>query len=109
MNTEALTLIEELKTTASHPAASVKKAMAETGKKAVGCFPIYAPEELVYAAGALPVGMWGGPQAGSAGRLLHALCRYSDHLLRYAQMRNGKLENRSAGSESHSHGIPAEP
>ena len=53
MNSEALRLIEELKTTASHPAASVRKAMAETGKKAVGCFPIYAPEELIYAAGAV--------------------------------------------------------
>ncbi|HZK02336.1 MAG TPA: 2-hydroxyacyl-CoA dehydratase family protein, partial [Anaerovoracaceae bacterium] len=34
-------------------------------KKAVGCFPIYAPEEIVYAAGALPVGMWGGPTLGN--------------------------------------------
>lgn len=75
MNTEALTLIEELKTTASHPAASVKKAMAETGKKAVGCFPIYAPEELVYAAGALPVGMWGGPHTGTlASQYLQSFC-----------------------------------
>lgn len=75
MNSEALRLIEELKTTASHPAASVRKAMAETGKKAVGCFPIYAPEELIYAAGALPVGMWGGPNTGTrASQYLQSFC-----------------------------------
>ncbi len=35
------------------------KALAE-GKKAVGIFPYYAPEEIVYAAGILPLGVWGG-------------------------------------------------
>lgn len=30
------------------------------GKPAVGCFPLFVPEELVYAAGFLPVGLWGG-------------------------------------------------
>ena len=34
--------------------------MKETGKPAVGCFPLFVPEELVYAAGFLPVGLWGG-------------------------------------------------
>lgn len=32
----------------------------ETGKKAVGCLPIYTPEEIVHAAGLLPIGIWGG-------------------------------------------------
>ena len=32
----------------------------ENGQKIVGCFPPYAPEELVYASGLLPMGMWGG-------------------------------------------------
>lgn len=36
------------------------KAQKEKGKKIVGVFPVYAPEELVYAAGMLPVGCWGG-------------------------------------------------
>jgi len=31
-----------------------------TGKKAVGCFPPYVPEEIIHAAGLLPVGLWGG-------------------------------------------------
>ena len=31
----------------------------EQGKKAIGVLPYYAPEELVYAAGMVPFGMWG--------------------------------------------------
>ena len=42
------------------PGETIKRTMAETGKEAIGCFPIYTPEEIVYAAGYLPVGMWGG-------------------------------------------------
>jgi benzoyl-CoA reductase/2-hydroxyglutaryl-CoA dehydratase subunit BcrC/BadD/HgdB len=30
------------------------------GKKVVGCFAPYAPEELVHAAGMIPMGLWGG-------------------------------------------------
>ncbi len=30
------------------------------GKKVVGCFPPYTPEELVYASGMIPMGLWGG-------------------------------------------------
>ncbi|MEG0249299.1 MAG: 2-hydroxyacyl-CoA dehydratase family protein [Peptostreptococcus sp.] len=29
------------------------------GKKVIGCAPVYAPEELVYAAGMIPMGIWG--------------------------------------------------
>lgn len=32
----------------------------EKGQKIVGCFPPYAPEELVHASGLLPMGLWGG-------------------------------------------------
>ena len=31
----------------------------EQGKKVVGCFPVYTPEELVHASGMIPMGMWG--------------------------------------------------
>lgn len=30
------------------------------GKKVVGCFPPYTPEELVHASGMIPMGLWGG-------------------------------------------------
>ncbi|MDR1573796.1 MAG: 2-hydroxyacyl-CoA dehydratase family protein [Clostridiales Family XIII bacterium] len=43
-----------------HPARTIRASLADTGKDAVGCFPIYTPEEIVYAGGFLPVGMWGG-------------------------------------------------
>ena len=36
------------------------RAQKAQGKKTVGVFPIYAPEELVHAAGMFPVGCWGG-------------------------------------------------
>ena len=32
----------------------------EKSQKIVGCFPPYAPEELVHASGLLPIGLWGG-------------------------------------------------
>jgi benzoyl-CoA reductase/2-hydroxyglutaryl-CoA dehydratase subunit BcrC/BadD/HgdB len=58
-------IIHEFRDIAKAPGKSVHKYIQETGKKAVGCFPIYAPDEIVYAAGALPVGMWGGPTRGN--------------------------------------------
>ncbi len=52
--------ILELENWGRTPKATIATAMAETGKKAMGCCPIYLPEEIVYASGLLPVGMWGG-------------------------------------------------
>ena len=53
-------IIQRLAQTAEAPKASIAKAMKDTGKKALGCFPVYTPEEIAYAAGYLPVGLWGG-------------------------------------------------
>ncbi|MEA1960708.1 MAG: 2-hydroxyacyl-CoA dehydratase family protein [Bacillota bacterium] len=55
-----LTIISELKEVADYPAQAIKKQMNATGKKAVGCLPVYCPEEIIYAANMLPVGIWGG-------------------------------------------------
>ncbi len=41
-------------------ARTVKSEMTRSGKKAVGCMLEFCPEELVYAGGMLPVGLWGG-------------------------------------------------
>ena len=41
------------------PAASVRRWKALSGGKAVGCFPLYLPEEVLCAAGMLPVTVWG--------------------------------------------------
>lgn len=53
-------LIKELSDKGRTPKAAIFASMKETGKKAVGCFPIYLPEEIIYASGMLPIGMWGG-------------------------------------------------
>ena len=29
------------------------------GKKVIGCFPVYVPEELIHASGMIPMGVWG--------------------------------------------------
>ena len=69
------TLKEELVAYAAAPRKTVYQSMQDTGKEAVGCFPIYAPEEIVYAAGYLPVGMWGGKTFGNkADKYLQSFC-----------------------------------
>lgn len=45
------------------PKETILRSVKETGKKPIGCFPIYLPEEIIYASGLLPVGMWGGQTA----------------------------------------------
>lgn len=52
-------LLEQFKYYAENPRKQLDKYLAE-GKKAVGVFPYYAPEEIVYAAGIVPFGVWGG-------------------------------------------------
>lgn len=68
-------IIEELCTAASHPAKTVKETKDQSGKDLVGCFPVHAPEEIVYAAGCIPVGMWGGKaEIVLADRYLQGFC-----------------------------------
>ena len=72
---KASDLIRELSAAGQNPKNTIQETINETGKKAVGCFPIYTPEELVYAAGMLPVGMWGGPMTGTlSDRYLQGFC-----------------------------------
>lgn len=52
-------IVEQLRYNANHPREMLDKQLA-SGKKAVGVFPYYAPEEIIYAAGAFPYGVWGG-------------------------------------------------
>ena len=60
MNDQIKAMVEAFVEEARDPKKTIAKAMKETGKKAFGVFPIYTPEEIIYAAGLLPVGMWGG-------------------------------------------------
>lgn len=67
--------IKKLETAALHPAKTVTEQMKATGKDAFGCFPIYTPEEIIYAAGLLPAGMWGGKtELKLADRYLQSFC-----------------------------------
>lgn len=52
-------IISELENIAENPKASVQSYLDKTGSKAVGVAQVYTPEELVHAAGMLPVGLWG--------------------------------------------------
>ena len=49
-------LLEEFKVKAATPKQQLAEYKAQ-GKKVVGVLPYYAPEELVYAAGIVPMGM----------------------------------------------------
>ncbi|MPM20033.1 (R)-2-hydroxyisocaproyl-CoA dehydratase beta subunit [bioreactor metagenome] len=53
-------IIKELSAVAGNPAKAIEDFKKETGKGAVGILPVYSPEEIVHAAGYLPVGIWGG-------------------------------------------------
>lgn len=52
--------IRHLTDAGRYPKRAIAEAMQKTGKAAIGCFPIYLPEEIIYASGLLPVGLWGG-------------------------------------------------
>ncbi|MDR0570027.1 MAG: 2-hydroxyacyl-CoA dehydratase family protein [Clostridiales Family XIII bacterium] len=67
--------VTKLRERALDPAKSAAALTRETGKPLIGCFPVYAPEEIIYAAGALPVGMWGGKtELKLADRYLQSFC-----------------------------------
>lgn len=53
-------IILRLTEAAAHPARTVAESCKRTGKKAVGCVAPYVPEEIIHAAGCIPVGLWGG-------------------------------------------------
>lgn len=52
-------IINVFKEVAASPGKQAKQAKT-AGKTVVGCFPVYTPAELVYAAGMFPIGLWGG-------------------------------------------------
>ncbi len=54
------TILREMEYAVANPAAAIRTFKQETGREAVGCLPIYVPEEIIYAGGMLPIGLWGG-------------------------------------------------
>lgn len=53
------TNITRLQNACKNPRAQLDKYLA-AGKKCIGCFAPYTPEELVHASGMIPLGLWGG-------------------------------------------------
>ena len=61
-------MLSELHSVCADPRAQLEAALAR-GRKAVGVLPYFCPEELVYAAGMLPFGLWGAEmQTSLSGR-----------------------------------------
>ena len=58
------------------PEETIRSSVKETGKPAVGCFPLFVPEELVYAAGFLPRSL--KRQAHLPAQDVHAVGCYAD-------------------------------
>lgn len=57
------------------PAAAVSRWKMLSGRKAVGCAPLHVPEEMLHAAGMLPVTVWGTEEpAPPPGRVPSFLC-----------------------------------
>lgn len=55
-NTESL--LARFTEIVENPKKQLDKFVSE-GKKVIGCYPYYVPEELVYATGMVPMGLWG--------------------------------------------------
>ena len=54
---EIKAILEELAEVSGNPRKQMEKYLS-AGKKVVGCFPVYTPEELVHAGGMIPMGLW---------------------------------------------------
>ena len=73
--------LAELENIARNPKAQFNRFL-EDGRKVVGCMPYFCPEELVYAAGMVPFGLWGRRAAGLRSQALLAdvhLLHPADH------------------------------
>lgn len=61
---DVIKILDTFAEVAADPKAQLQKALS-AGKKAVGVLPAFCPEELVYAAGMLPFGLWGADRTVS--------------------------------------------
>jgi len=68
-------ILAEMTEVVSNPGQVVKSYKEKTGKGVIGCLPYYLPEEIVHAAGMLPIGVWGGQtQVSLAHTVFPAFC-----------------------------------
>ncbi len=57
-------ILTRLRDISNNPKKQLEQFVAE-GKKVIGCMPCFCPEELVYAAGMVPFGLWGAEMQAS--------------------------------------------
>src|SRR4030067_2329740 len=78
------------------PAGAVSRWKSVSGRKAAGCIPIYVPEEILHAAGMLPVTIWGNEfSPASSGGAPPFLCSVAGGSV--SAIRSGKWEESDAG------------
>ena len=90
--------IENLLTKFAEIADSPKKQLdkfVSEGKKAIGCYPYYVPEELVYATGMVPMGLWGKPGSPSKAKEYFAAFYCSLVQMNMEMALNGDLDKLS--------------
>ncbi|MDR2801541.1 MAG: 2-hydroxyacyl-CoA dehydratase family protein [Desulfovibrio sp.] len=69
------TLVNTLADAGMHPGRTVRDSLESAAREGFGCFPPYTPQELIHAAGYLPIGMWGGPtEFKLADRYMQSFC-----------------------------------
>ena len=93
MNAEEI--LDRLRSVASDPGGTASSWKERTGGSVIGCLhcmPRYVPEEIIHAAGALPVGIWGAsiPISASDARMQSFTCTLARTSLELAL--GGKLD-----------------
>lgn len=68
MKTRINELINIFQEVVDNPKKAVENYKNEIGKEVIGVMPVYAPEEIIHAAGCLPIGLWGGKKTISKAR-----------------------------------------
>lgn len=59
--------LSEFRRISSDPYSAVRERKEKTGKRVVACFPMHLPEEIIHAAGMLPVVFWGSDEPITVG------------------------------------------
>ncbi len=87
-------LLSQFQKIAENPDEQLKNHL-NSGKKVIGCFPYYVPEELVYAADMVPFGIWGGEGTISEAKEYFATFYCSLAQMNLEMGLNGKLKGLS--------------
>ena len=87
-------IIDYLVKAADYPEKTIKESCKKNNKEAIGCVVPYAPEEIVYAANCIPVGIWGGQVELTKARTYLGSMKYTHEEMM------GKIEQLSGGQKA---------